>query len=421
MNPSLHYDAVVLGAGVAGLTAATRLAEGGARVCVLAKGAGSTLLAPGTVDVLGYDPDRVECPAQALADFIAGHPDHPYALIGEEAIAPALEWFSAAIERGPQSGYRYTGGLDQNYLLPTAVGALRPSALVPETMAHGDMRARGRVCVVGLRVLRDFHASLCAGNLRRAGVDARAVDIDIDVGRVEANALGLARRFDDADFRGGFAARLALHLEPGERVALPAVVGMRDPHRAWSDLERRLGRSVFEIPTLPPSVPGMRVNDALVAALRAAGGRLLLGAEAVGVERENERVTAVRAHTSGHDTLFHARWIVLATGGFGSGAIELDSNWRPRETVLGLPLRGMPAEGEPRFRADYFASQPMSTVGVAVEPGLRCPGTENVFVAGAALPGAVPWREGSGEGIALATGNFVAQVVLDLEKTAVTA
>jgi glycerol-3-phosphate dehydrogenase subunit B len=111
----------------------------------------------------------------------------------------------------------------------------------------------------------------------------------------------------------------------------------------------------------------------------------------------------------------------LATGGFGSGAIELDSNWRPRETVLGLPLRGMPAEGEPRFRADYFASQPMSTVGVAVEPGLRCPGTENVFVAGAALPGAVPWREGSGEGIALATGNFVAQVVLDLEKTAVTA
>jgi glycerol-3-phosphate dehydrogenase subunit B len=421
MNPSLHYDVVVLGAGVAGLTAATRLAEGGARVCVLAKGVGSTHLAPGTVDVLGYDPDLVDEPARALPGFIERHPDHPYALIGAEAIAPALEWFSARIERGPQPGYRYTGGLDRNHLLPTAVGALRPSALVPETMANGDMGTQERVCVIGMRVLRDLHASLCAGNLRRAGIEARAVDVDVDVGRVEANALGLARRFDDEAFRGAFAARLALHLEPGERVALPAILGLRDPHGAWSDLERRLGRSVFEIPTLPPSVPGMRVNDALQAALRAAGGRLVLGAEAVGVEHEADRVNAVRAHTSGHDTLFHARWVVLATGGFGSGAIELDADWRARENVLGLPLRGMPAEGEPRFNADYFAPQPMSTVGVAVESGLLAPGTENVFVAGAALPGAVPWREGSGEGIALATGSFVAQAVLDREKAALTA
>ena len=130
MSASLHYDAVVLGVGVAGLTAATRLAEGGARVCVLAKGVGSTHLAPGTVDVLGYGPDRVEEPAGAIARFIAQHPDHPYTVIGAEAIAPALDWFSTRIERGPQPGYRYVGGLERNYLLPTAVGAIRPSASI---------------------------------------------------------------------------------------------------------------------------------------------------------------------------------------------------------------------------------------------------------------------------------------------------
>jgi glycerol-3-phosphate dehydrogenase subunit B len=113
--------------------------------------------------------------------------------------------------------------------------------------------------------------------------------------------------------------------------------------------------------------------------------------------------------------------VVLATGGFGSGAIELGSDWRARENVLGLPLRGMPDEGEPRFTGDYFGPQPMSEVGVTVDSRLRAQGTENVFVAGAALPGAVPWREGSGEGIALATGHFVAQAVLDREKTAITA
>ena len=44
MRGELHFDAVVIGAGTAGLTAATRLAEGGARVCVLAKGIGSTYI-----------------------------------------------------------------------------------------------------------------------------------------------------------------------------------------------------------------------------------------------------------------------------------------------------------------------------------------------------------------------------------------
>src|SRR3954447_533520 len=107
MRPSLSYDAVVVGAGVAGLTAATRLAEQGARVCVLAKGVGSTHLAPGTIDVLGYSPERVDDPARALGDLVAARPDHPYALLGAEAVAEALRWFGERVARGPLPGYRY--------------------------------------------------------------------------------------------------------------------------------------------------------------------------------------------------------------------------------------------------------------------------------------------------------------------------
>jgi len=54
----------------------------------------------------------------------------------------------------------------------------------------------------------------------------------------------------------------------------------------------------------------------------------------------------------------------------------------------------------------------MARVGVAVDVELRAEGAENVLVAGAALPGAVPWREGSGEGIALASGSQAAAHVL---------
>lgn len=415
MRAELHYDAVVIGAGVAGLTAATRLAEGGARVCVLAKGVGSTHLAPGTIDVLGYAPDRVDEPGRALGSLPA---DHPYAVVGGD-VADALAWFAERVAAGPLPGYRYVGGLERNLLLPTAVGARRPSALVPETMAAGDGDAS--VCILGARTLRDFHASLCAANLERAGVAARAVDVELQVDRADQNALGLARRFDDAAWRAAFAAQVTPLLGAAERVGVPAVLGAADPHGVWDDLQQRLGRAVFEIPTLPPSVPGMRVFEVLRAALRAAGGRLILGSEAVGAEREGGRVTAVSAHAAGRDVRYCADWFVLATGGFASGGIALDSRWVTRESVFGLPLRGVPGPGEPRFVNDYLAEQPLARAGVAVDGDLRAEGVENVLVAGAALAGAVPWREGSGEGIALASGYRAAQVALASSEARVTA
>jgi glycerol-3-phosphate dehydrogenase subunit B len=412
MRPKLQYDVMVVGAGVAGLTAGVRLAEAGARVCVVAKGVGSTHLAPGTVDVLGYAPERVDSPAAALPDFVAAHPEHPYALLGADAVAPALDWFAERVAAGAKPGYRYVGDLDRNLLLPTALGVARPSALVPATMAAGDASDERPYCIVGLRPLRDFHAALCAANLAQAGHAARAQAVEIELDRPEANALGLARRFDDASFRAAFAGRLNAQLHGDERVGLPATLGIRDPHAAWADLERRLDRPVFEIPTLPPSVPGMRVYDILTKALRAAGGRLVIGSEVVGAERTGDRVTAVRADASGHEVVYGARWVVLATGGFASGGIALGSDWMTRERVLELPLRGVPGPGEPRFGPDYFGEQPLSRVGVAVDASLRAEGTENVLVAGAALPGAQPWREGSGEGLALTSGHRAAELVL---------
>jgi glycerol-3-phosphate dehydrogenase subunit B len=193
---------------------------------------------------------------------------------------------------------------------------------------------------------------------------------------------------------------------------------VRDPHGALTELQERLGRPVFEIPTLPPSVPGMRLADVLRGALRAAGGRLVIGSEVVGAERSGSRITALRAHASGHDHIYEARWVVLATGGVASGAIELGSDWLAREKALGLPVAGVPGDGAARFDPDYFGDQPLNRIGVAVDSSLIAEGTDNVLVAGAALPGATPWREGSGEGISLATGFAAANTVLERERAA---
>jgi glycerol-3-phosphate dehydrogenase subunit B len=411
MRREQRYDIVVIGAGTAGLVAGARLAHQGAKVCVVAKGLGSTHLAPGTVDVLGYAPGLVESPAEGVAKLAAERPGHPYALLGSGVVGEALGWFGAAAATGPLPAYSYVGSLERNLLLPTAVGALKPSALVPETFAAGDSQALGRVAVVGLPPLRDFHAELCAGNLRAAGVEATALAVDVDVDRADANTLGLARLFDEPGWRAGFSARLAPLIRSADQVALPAVLGLRDPHTVLGELEARIGRRVFEIPTLPPSVPGMRLFEILHHALRSAGGRLAMGAGVVSCRRDGERLTSVDTASAGSNTTYAADAFVLATGGFHSGAIALDSHWQVREQVLDLPLAGVPSPGEPRFVPEYFEEQPLARCGVAVDSELRASGTANVVVAGASLPGSVSWREASGEGIALASGYRAAQVL----------
>jgi glycerol-3-phosphate dehydrogenase subunit B len=413
-----HHDVVVVGTGLAGLTSAVRLAQRGARVLVLAKGVGATHLSGGTIDILGYAPERVEHPAEALGRLAD---THPYALVGADGVAAAVGWFKDRVAEGPLAPYAYTGGLEENLLLPTAVGVARPSAVVPETMAGGDLRGGAEICVVGFRALKDFHAALLADTLRRAatGVQARAVELDLaPEGRADVNALGFARAFDDPAFRAEVTAQLVARLGAQERVAFPAVLGLARPHGVWAELEDRLGHKVFEIPTLPPSVPGMRVHKILREALRRAGGRVILNAVVTGAEREGGRVSALRARIGLREERHGADWVVLATGGFASGGLELDSRWAARETALGLPVTGVPEPHGERFRPGYFEDHPIARAGVAVDRELRPVDAggervvDNVLVAGATLAGAEPWREKSGDGLSLSTGYRAAELVL---------
>lgn len=423
----MRPDTVVIGAGLSGLVAAIRLAEAGASVLVLARGAGAVQLAPATIDVLGYAPHRVEDPLAAVEALSERSPEHPYALVGQTVVRESLEWLRASVARGPLAPYAYAGSPDENLLLATALGVPRPSALVPETMVAGDLRAGGPIAVVGLR-MKDFHPALIADNLTRATLpgplEARALEVDPPVGPGAGGAMSIARALDRPAGRKALASQLAGRLREGERVALPAVLGMGDPHGAWEDLERRVGHPVFEVPTLPPSIPGIRLLDTLRALLRRAGGRLIMGPEIARVERAGARAGALHVRVSGGERTYRPRWLVLATGGVASGGIHLGSDRVLRETVLDLPVAGQPAHG-PRFAPDYFASQPLAHVGIAADHQLRPVGKdgeplyENVLVVGATLAGAEPWKEKSGNGIALATGQRAADVVLASEGVAI--
>lgn len=414
-------DAIVIGAGLAGLTAALRLAEAGLRTTLVAHGVGATHLSPATVDVLGYAPELVESPARAMPAFVAERPDHPYARLAEGSLAASLDWFR---DRVPELGY--TGSVDANLLLPTAVGVAKPTALVPRSMAAGDLREGGRFVFVGLRALRDFYPGYLADNIREvkpsgAVVEARAVLLDDPGSEADVGPLGYARLFEDPAFRDAVSSRLLPQLEPGEAVGFPSVLGLDRHEVVWRELQDRLERPVFEVPSLPPSVSGIRLFRALRWRLRREGGRLVIGPSVTGAETRDGRVTALVVREAAHrETRYEARWFVLASGGFASGAIVLDSYGEVRETLFRLPVWGVPPVEEPRFLPSYFDEHPMARAGLAVDESLRPvdaqrnPVLENLAAAGAVLGGAEPWREQSGNGLALATGFAAASTLLEV-------
>jgi glycerol-3-phosphate dehydrogenase subunit B len=60
-------------------------------------------------------------------------------------------------------------------------------------------------------------------------------------------------------FRENIGRKIKKQLHDEIRVGFPAVLGMRDPIHVKEDLEAIIGVKVFEIPILPPSIPGMRI------------------------------------------------------------------------------------------------------------------------------------------------------------------
>jgi glycerol-3-phosphate dehydrogenase subunit B len=417
----MTFDVVVIGAGLAGLTAALRLAEQGRRVLVVATGVGGTHLAPATIDVLGYVDGPVESPAQALPEFAAAHPGHPYGRLSVELIRSSLEWFR---ERLGEHGYQ--GRLEENFLLPTAVGVAKPTALVPQTMTAGDLRAGGRFVFVGLRGLKDFYPAYLADNVVRAAlpggasVSARAVELAPSLGgEGDVNSTGFARRFEQPAFRDLVVRELERRLVPGEIVGFPAVLGLRHAREVWHELETRLRHPVFEVPTLPPSVGGIRVFESMTGALRREGARVVIGSTVFGAEHNGKTLEGVVAQAAGRPRTYRARSFVLASGGFASGGLQLDSHGRVRETAFDLALVGVPAPDAARFEPGYFDEHPIARAGLAVDQQLRpvdaegAPAFENLHAAGATLAGAAPWREASGNGLSLATGYAAASAILE--------
>jgi glycerol-3-phosphate dehydrogenase subunit B len=463
---AISSDVLVIGGGLAGVTAALSAAREGADVRLVSHKQSTLQQASGLVDALGYvpatradgsgaatptgdsgaaappadpstvpgpddDPTRTPTagrtgirdrpdPEGPLADPFAAvdrlPPDHPYRLVGVAALREGLALFDDAVD-----GYR-GAHTDRNALVPTFGGTVKPTARYPEAAAAGLASDDRPMLVVGFRSLTEFDARMVAGRLDAAGVPFPVAGVEVsfpaafrDDATVTrfARALDLDEPVDGTPARRALAAAVEPHLDAVDggaaRVGFPAFLGDDEAPAVRADLADRLGAAVFEIPMGPPSLPGLRLADRLYAALDEAGVRYETGNPVVGHETDDDGgVEHVLVDRTGTEVPYAAESVVLATGGLVGKGIDSDRGG-VREPVLGCHVPH-PAERYEWYVDDALGDQPYARFGVRADDRLRPLDADgavqfpNVRVAGATLGGADVAREKSASGVSLATG-----------------
>ncbi len=417
----LHQDVIVIGAGLAGLSAAWQLSQRGKQTSLITRGWGSLYWGSGCIDIFGYQPPdyqgRVASPRQYLESLLATNPQHPYSIVGIDVLDQAVRDFQ---ELCNTAGYSLVGSLEKNILLPTSLGTLRPTCLAPQTMLAGDCSERTPMLVVSFERFLDFYPSLIADNLTAQGILAQDLVLDLPTltRRKFVTAMVLARQFDDPAFRQQVIDAIRPRLGHVGRIGFPAVLGVRDSRAVLEHLQSALGVPVFEIPGLPPSIPGIRLQNILVSAIERNRGTVSNGMLVTSYTREVDAIRSVRSEAAARGVEHTAEDYILATGGYLGGGLSIANNGYAHETIFDLPASALEGNQTP-YQSQFLSHQahPRFQTGIRTNASLQPLGPNsdplfsNLFAIGSLFQQCDPVRERSLEGIALATAFRAAQLL----------
>jgi glycerol-3-phosphate dehydrogenase subunit B len=414
-----RVDVLVVGGGMAGVVAALAARAQGASVLLVRRSPGATALAGGAIgvapdlDALPGDPlIGRRSPLESARRLAARRPGHPYAWLGvgdlEEALGFAGAHLSALVE--PADG--------RPRFLAHVSGGVVECALCLRSQAAGDLRrARGLAVVVGFSGHLGFDAGLVASAVARltasGGPAAAAVEAAAFTGPGDGalRPVELARALEPPGAAEALGAAIRAVLPRGATVALLApVLGLDPAARVHARVEAAAGLPVAEVVADPPSVPGLRLDAALLARLEGAGVEVLQGDLGPG--------GGPGRPVSLGETVIEAGSWVLATGRFVGGGVLRQAGLV--EPLLDLPVlaseagaAGLELAGRPPALLTVrqrVAAQPLLAAGVAVDAACRPldeagrPVGERLFAAGALIGGHEHAADQTGLGVAILSG-----------------
>jgi glycerol-3-phosphate dehydrogenase subunit B len=236
--------------------------------------------------------------------------------------------------------------VDEKHLVPTILGSFQTVSLAPFYVWNGDPSEARQVAVVGIKGLSSFDCNFVAERLayhvaelgRASTYFASEIELSTEPGTIPGT-LQFGNRYDrDPRFREELRDALKPIAAKANVIILPGILGLKSGQEDIEWIEKQLGCLICELPTLPPSIPGMRLFNRLEAWLRKDGVELLTGFPIRQLQIENGQCKGVLVETPARPLMLSSDALILATGPFsgkqlGIDSFSVDSDLRPLDST----------------------------------------------------------------------------------------
>lgn len=418
----MRFDTIIIGGGLAGLVCGIRLQKAGQKCAIISSGQNALHFFSGSFDILNRLPDgtEVENPVRAMKKLPAGH---PYSVIGADVsgkLAGGIKDFFH------ECGIELTGSHEKNSYRVTPTGDIRPTGLsladFTTLTAPGEVYGK-HIIIVNILGYLDFNTRFLADSFEKSGAECRIVSLRLEeMERLRRNpsemrAVNIARVMDREGVWKKVVDMIAGKIEADtDCVVLPAVFGLtgakivEEMRKAVSECGKSGKLNTVFIPTMPPSVPGVRTQLQLKAVFERSGGRFILGDTVKSAATVKGNVCDVATENFG-DIRMSAGNFVLATGSFFSKGLVAVPD-RIYEPLFGLDV--LYDEDRSEWNdLKFFSRQNYIGYGVKTDRNLHpfkdgaalC----NLYAIGSVLGGANTLYEGSGAGVAILSAMYAAE------------
>jgi glycerol-3-phosphate dehydrogenase subunit B len=403
-------DLLVIGTGTAGMAAALFAANRGIHTAHVGM-TGQINFASGLLDLMGVHPGAEKKwwknPWEAIEAVVRDIPEHPYSRIRKAEIQSALTEFTAFLT---ESGFPYEGYPEQNAVVFTAVGTVKPTFLVPQSMWQGvkAFEKKSPCLIFDFQGLKGFSARQIQETLSTQWPALRSERIVFPNTRGGIYPEHMARMLEEDETRDKLIDRVATHIKDEQFVGFPAIMGISRTREILSHMEEQLGLSIFEIPTMPPSITGIRLRKTFERHLPQRGVRPFYQKHVLSVQPVEDGFLFDIGNQE-KEVRVKARGAILASGRFFGKGLAADRK-RIRETIFNLPVF-QPESREFWHRKDFFdpLGHDINQAGLKTDPVFRPldsagkPAFLNLYAAGSILAHQDWMRMKCGSGLAIAT------------------
>lgn len=413
----MKFDTIIIGGGLAGLVSGIRLQENGHKCAIVSTGQSALHFSSGSFDLLGKLPDGTDVhnPLDVISQLDASH---PYSKIGINSLSLYDKEFPEMMKR---AGISLVGKASCNHFHFTPMGSLKQTWLTLEDfVALEDSKKLPwkHVAIVNFPGFLDFYTKFIADEFEKLGTTCSLFSISLScieklrTNPTEMRSANIARLFDKHEHIDELVHKLSPNIQNVDAVVLPAVFGL-STNEPLEYLRKVLSKPLCPLATMPPSVPGIRMQQQLSHYFIKLGGTFMLGDTVEKAEFEGSKVKAV--YTTNHsDIQLNATNYILATGSFFSRGIiaRPDSVYEP---IFDLDVL-YDSDRSKWYNEDVFAPQNYMKYGVittscfqAVRKGLCI---DNLYAVGSVLAGQNSLYEGTGGGVSIMSAMYVADCLL---------